>query len=60
MGDFCFFYKEYVIAIDFFMFLCYYVNLEFEMTLGEGYKISSKESYGKKLKQIKNSAISFR
>ena len=41
-------------------FLCYYVNLEFEMTLGEGYKISLKESYGKKLKQIKNSTISFR
>ena len=30
------------------------------MTLGEGYKISSKESYRKKLKQIKNSTISFR
>ncbi len=42
------------------MLLCYYVNLEFEMTLGEGYKISSKESYGKKLKQIKNSTTSFR
>ncbi len=30
------------------------------MTLGEGYKVSSKESCGKKLKQIKNSTISFR
>ncbi len=59
MGDFCFL-KKYVLTIDFFMLLCYYVNLEFEMTLGEGYKISSKESYGKKLKQIKNSTISFR
>ena len=30
------------------------------MTLGEGYKVSSKESCEKKLKQIKNSTISFR
>ena len=59
MGDFCFLWK-YVVAIDFILLLCYYAILEFEMTLGEGYKVSSKESYGKKLKQIKNSTTSFR
>ena len=49
MGDFCFLLKN-VVAIDFILLLCYYAILEFEMTLGEGYKVSSKESYGKKLK----------